>query len=44
MFILAKKLKFLKGTIRSFNKENYSGLEKESPKPLNISRHVRMIC
>lgn len=28
MFTLSKKLKYLKGTIRSFNKENYSGLEK----------------
>lgn len=28
MFTLSKKLKYLKGTIRSFNREHYSGLEK----------------
>ena len=28
MFTLSKKLKFLKGTIRTFNREHYSGLEK----------------
>lgn len=28
MFTVCKKLKFLKGTIRTFNKEHYSGLEK----------------